>query len=77
MHYRVSAMASVVTEASPVSVQAVFTSAKYSDLTVFCGSDKYLLHQMIVRPRSKFFDAACDVNAKVIGQCQFVGQIGG
>jgi len=51
-------MSSVITEAAPISVQAVFTSPTYSDLTLCCGHDKYLLHQAIVCPRSKFFDAA-------------------
>lgn len=65
-------MSSVVTEAAPTSVQAVFTSPKYSDLTVFCGRDKYLLHRAIVCPRSKFFDAACDGGFKVLGHIQLV-----
>lgn len=58
-------MASDPDETAYTGFQAIFNSPKYSDLTVFCGGDKYLVHRAIVCPRSKFFDAACDGAFKV------------
>ncbi|KAK4696047.1 hypothetical protein P7C71_g1801, partial [Lecanoromycetidae sp. Uapishka_2] len=42
--------------ADTTASQALFNSAKYSDLTVTCGSDVYNLHRAIVCPRSTWFD---------------------
>ncbi len=58
-------MATDQSDAAFQSVQAVFTSPKYSDLTVLCGTDKYMLHRAIVCPRSKFFETACDEELEV------------
>lgn len=38
----------------------MFSSAKYSDLTIRCGPDEYKLHRVIVCARSDFFAKACD-----------------
>lgn len=62
-------MAATRNEATFPGVQAIFNSPKYSDLTITCGSDKYLLHRAIICPRSKFFDKACDGGFKV--RCWF------
>lgn len=47
------------------SLNDVFGSAKYSDLTIKCGADEYKLHRVIVCQRSAFFAAACDGQFKV------------
>ncbi|KAL6718240.1 hypothetical protein ACLMJK_004328 [Lecanora helva] len=41
------------------SVQACFKSPEYSNLTLLCGNDKYLLHQAILFPRAQFIVKAC------------------
>ncbi|CAI6062719.1 unnamed protein product [Clonostachys chloroleuca] len=46
------------------SMSSLFDSGLYSDLTVICGEDKYLVHRAVVCPRSKFFEAACRHNFK-------------
>ena len=47
------------------SVSSLFSSSKYSDLTIHCGSDVYELHRAIICPRSDFFAAACDSGFQV------------
>ncbi|VUC25003.1 unnamed protein product [Clonostachys rosea] len=42
----------------------LFSSGLYSDLTVICGDDKYLVHRAVICPRSTFFEAACRHNFK-------------
>ena len=48
-----------------VGVQAIFTSSDYSDLTVLCGTEKYLVHRDILCPRSQYFREACNGVLKV------------
>ncbi len=43
----------------------LFSSSKYSDLTVRCGPDEYKVHRSILCLRSEFFAAACDGGFKV------------
>ena len=47
------------------SLSDLFTSSKYSDLTIRCGSDLYKVHRAVVCQRSQFFAAACDSGFKV------------
>ena len=47
------------------SHSGILQSAKYSDLTVRCGSEEFKIHRAIVCPRSKFFAAACDGQFRV------------
>jgi hypothetical protein len=44
---------------------SLLKSGKYSDLTIFCGEQKFFVHRAIICPRSKFFSAACDGGFKV------------
>ncbi|CAH0056208.1 unnamed protein product [Clonostachys solani] len=43
---------------------SLFNSGLYSDLTVICGDDKYLVHKAVICPRSTFFEGACRHNFK-------------
>ena len=47
------------------SISGILQSAKYSDLTVRCGSEEFKIHRAIVCPRSTFFAAACDGQFRV------------
>ncbi|KAK4697472.1 hypothetical protein P7C71_g625, partial [Lecanoromycetidae sp. Uapishka_2] len=42
------------------SMENLFHSSKYSDLTIRCGEEVWRVHRNIVCQRSKFFAAACD-----------------
>jgi len=35
------------------------TSVEYSDLTIFCGDEKFNVHKAIICPRSKYFATSC------------------
>lgn len=53
-------MADIQRSGLVTSLNHLFGSAKYSDLTIKCGADEFKLHRAIVCLRSKFFAAACD-----------------
>ncbi|KAK7214707.1 hypothetical protein V2G26_002710 [Clonostachys chloroleuca] len=46
------------------SLQRLFSSGSYSDLTILCGGSQYKVHRALVCPRSSFFEAACRNNFK-------------
>ncbi|CAH0019873.1 unnamed protein product [Clonostachys rhizophaga] len=41
------------------SLQRLFSSGSYSDLTILCGESQYKVHRALVCSRSSFFEAAC------------------
>ncbi|KAF6235108.1 hypothetical protein HO173_006735 [Letharia columbiana] len=42
------------------SNELLWTSQKYSDMTIRCGSKEYKVHRSVICPRSTFFAAACN-----------------
>lgn len=42
------------------SIESLWTSGMYSDLTIRCGFEEYKVHRSIICPRSTFFAAACN-----------------
>lgn len=42
------------------SNEFLWTSQKYSDMTIRCGSKEYKVHRSVICPRSTFFAAACN-----------------
>ncbi|CAG9996907.1 unnamed protein product [Clonostachys byssicola] len=47
-----------------ISLERLFTTEAYSDLTILCGGSQYKVHKALVCPRSSFFEAACRSNFK-------------
>lgn len=47
------------------SLDDLFHSSKYSDLTIRCGSEMWKVHRAIMCQRSPFFAAACDGDFQV------------
>ncbi|KAI5457494.1 hypothetical protein BGZ63DRAFT_394864 [Mariannaea sp. PMI_226] len=47
-----------------LSLDKLFTSGSYSDLTILCGEDRYQVHKAVICPRSDFFEAICNSSFK-------------
>ncbi len=52
-------MAEIHKDCVVASVESLWASQLYSDITIRCGSDEYKVHRAIIYPRSTFFAAAC------------------
>jgi hypothetical protein len=49
--------------------RTMLTTGRYSDLTINCGGEVFKVHQVILRPASKFFEAVCD-GGFVVGEAR-------
>jgi hypothetical protein len=58
-----TAMASYVppffTETNSLSINRLYNSGMYSDLTIVCGGKRYAVHRALLTTRSSFFEGAC------------------
>ena len=53
-------MADIHKDRLVASIESLWTSHMYSDLTVRCGEEEYKVHRAILCPRSVFFAKACN-----------------
>jgi hypothetical protein len=56
------------------SLKRLLDSSKYSDLTIQCDDQQWLVHKSIVCSQSDFFSAACDRDFKVRRRTMTLGE---